>query len=416
MAETTGKDTPATDPQSAVGKTGPVKPPVLEGTARPAGDSKPVAATTPMPGAKPADRPADKPADKPATKQAASPPPKPRTDESDAGSGGAWLAGLVGGLVGLGAAYGLAWFGLWPTPAQAPAPADPRLAQFATAIPELETVAGTVQDELSTLTGRVGALETAQSEAPSAGPVGADPAQAEEIAALTARLDELTASAGTDEGSEALATVQSDIAALRAEIAEANAQVAEARQQLASLSQSADESAGANAATVRLPLIFSGLESAFLSGRAYETELAALRQALPQTTVPEPVAARAADGLPRPDVVSVQLSAALPDMLAGRPATADATWQDATGDWFRGLIAMRPAGEVEGDGPDAMIARLEAAVERRDFVAAQSEFAALPQAMRDAAGSLAQDIDTLAAAQAFLADIRAQALNGEGAE
>ena len=35
MAESTGKDTPATDPKAAA-KAGPVRPPVLEGKARPA--------------------------------------------------------------------------------------------------------------------------------------------------------------------------------------------------------------------------------------------------------------------------------------------------------------------------------------------------------------------------------------------
>jgi hypothetical protein len=189
--------------------------------------------------------------------------------------------------------------------------------------------------------------------------------------------------------------------------------VAEANQQLASLSQSASDQAGADAATIRLPLIFSGLESAFLSGRPFETELAVLRQALPETLVPEAVAGRAATGLPQPEAIDAQLQAALPDILAGRPANADAGWQDATVDWFRGLVAMRPAGAVEGDTPDAIIARLEAAVERRDFVAAKAELDTLPETMRRGAEPFAGEIDSLAAAQSFLTQLRAQVLTGE---
>ncbi|MBJ3786517.1 COG4223 family protein [Devosia sediminis] len=412
MAETPGKDTPATDAKST-GKAGPVKPPVLEGTARPTTSGKPSEAT-----AKPAEKTADKPAASAATttpKPSSVPPKRPDTEEKG-GSGVPWLAGLAGGLVGLGAAYGLAWFGLWPSPAATPAPADPRLAQFATAIPELETATGTVQDELATLTSRVATLESAApetaaaAEAPAATP---DPASAEDLAALSARVEELSAAAGSSDSAADVEAVEAELASLQADVAQTQAQLAQTQQQMAALAQSANESAGSSAATIRLPLIFSGLESAFAGGRAYETELAALRQALPDTVVPEPVAARAANGLPRPDAVAAGLSSALPAMLAGRPVNADAGWQDATADWFRGIIAMRPSGAVEGDGPDAMIARLEAAVARRDFVAAKAELDALPAPMRNAAGSVADDIDSLAGAQTFLAQLRSQALNGE---
>ena len=401
MADTTGKDTPSTDPKPA-GKSGPVKPPVLEGTARSSNAGKPgdsVSAGKAAPGT------GDKPGAPPST-------PRPREGNAETGgSGSAWLAGLVGGALGLAAAYGLAWFGLWPQPPQVVPPADPRLAQFAAAIPELETVTNTVQDELSTLTSRVGTLEQDRAEAPAV--PTADPALAEEVQSLSARLDELAATPAGASDAEALAGFKAELERLGAEIAGANAQLAQTQEQLAALSRDADDNAGTEAATVRLPLIFSSLESAFAAGRPFETELAALRQALPETIVPEAIAGRAAGGLPRPDTVERQLVAALPDMLAGRPASADANWQDATADWFRGLIAMRPAGAVEGDGPDATIARLEAAVARRDFTAAQTELHALPETMRNAAGSVAADIESLAVAETFLAQLRTQLLAGE---
>lgn len=400
MADTTGKETPSTDPKPA-GKSGPVKPPVLEGTARPSGNGKPGDSAS-------AGKAASGAADKPASAQA----PKPRAEgTTDGGGGNPWLAGLVGGALGLGAAYGLAWFGLWPQPPQVTPPADPRLAQFATAIPELETVTNTVQDELSTLTGRVGTLERDRSEA--AAVPTTDPALADQVQGLSARLDELAAAPAGASDAEALTGFKAELERLGAEIASANAQLAQTQQQVAALTSDADDNAGAEAATVRLPLIFSSLESAFAAGRPFETELAALRQALPETIVPESIAGRAAGGLPRPDTVERELVAALPDMLAGRPANADANWQDATADWFRGLIAMRPAGAVEGDGPDATIARLEAAVARRDFTAAQTELRALPESMRNAAGSVAADIESLAAAETFLAQLRTQLLAGE---
>lgn len=410
MAETTGKETPATDPKTAApaaAKTGPVKPPVLEGTARPAGTGKPGDASTTE---KPAEKSAASTTSKPTTPSTAA---RSRVDDHEESSGGAWLAGILGGVIGLGAAYGLAWFGLWPQVQQAPAPADPRLAQFATAIPELETVTGTVQDELSTLTARVGTLEASLAEAPVATAPGTDPALAEQLAALSARLDALDAAPGNTVDADTLAGMQSALEAVQSEMSATATQLNAARQQIETLSRNADESTGAEAATMRLPLIFSSLESAFSAGRGYETELAALRQALPETMVPEAIAGRAASGLPRPDDVERQLVAVLPDMLAGRPVNAGANWQDATTDWFRGLIAMRPAGAIEGDGADAVIARLEAAVAQRDFATAEAELTALPAPMRDAAGALADDIASLAAAETFLTQLRARALTGE---
>ncbi|SMQ86063.1 Uncharacterized conserved protein [Devosia lucknowensis] len=408
MAEQTGNETPASATKASAAKTGPVKPPVLEGTARPASSSKP--ADPPKPAEKSA-------AEKPAGKAAELPPvTKPKVDEPKAdGNGRAWIAGISGGIIGLGAAYALASLGLWPATPQTAAPADPRLAQFATAIPNLETATGTVQDDLVTLTSRVASLETALREAPAAEPTGTDPALAEQIDALSARIDALAEAQPQGTTSpEALSAIENELATLRTEGTNTATQLAETQQQLATLTQSTTETAGADAAAVRLPLIFSGLESAFGSGRGFETELAALRQALPETLVPEAVAGRAASGLPRPESIASRLNAALPDMLAGRPATADVGWQDATADWFRGVIAMRPAGAVEGNTPDATIARLEDAVARRDFASAEAEINALPEPMRRAAGELPADISSLAAAQTFLAELRQSVLNAGG--
>lgn len=416
MADTTGKHTPDTDPKagepaaakSGPVKSGPVKPPVLEGTAKSAAGSKPADST------KSATSGSSATSGKPASSATATKPAAPAPGGSGSGGGSVWIAGLVGGALGLGAAYGLAWYGLWPAPEQTPPPADPRLAQFATAIPELETVASTVQDELSTLTRRVGALETSQAEQSGNTLDMSGLASAEDLAALSTRLDELASRSNPESASpENLTAIEAELAALRTSAAETSVQLAQAREDIAALTEMTSETAGDGLNAARLPLIFSSLESAFDAGRPYETELAALRQARPDYLVPEAVAGAAASGLPQPNLIANRLDAVLPDMLAGRPADTEASWQDAGLDWFRGLVAMRPTGAVEGDSPDAIIARLEAAVAARDFSAAQAELNALPRPMHDAAGGLVEDIARLAAAEEFLAQLRETALTGE---
>jgi hypothetical protein len=402
MADESGKD-PGRNETPAAGKSGAVKPPVLEGTARP------------VAGEKPADRPA-KPAvaAKPEKPEPPKPTPRPAVSSADDDSAGApWLAGLLGGVIGLGAAYGLAWMDLWPATESAAPQADPRIAQLATAVPELETVNADLAEQLGTLTERLAALEAAP-DAPAA-----DPAIAENLSTLAERIEALEsapAPSPTDDGSaaanaEAIAALEQQLAALRTDVDGAATEAATANKAIAALNEAGNTADPA--AIARLPLIFSGLETAFAAGRPFETELAALRQAQPETIVPEAVAGRATTGLPRPDDVERQLAAVLPDMLAGIPAEADASWQDNAAGWFRGIIAMRPAGAAEGDGPDAVVSRLEAAVARGDFAAAQAEFDALPEAMQDAAGGLGNDIAALAAAQDFLTNLRTTVLAGE---
>ncbi len=433
MADAPGKETPKdmskdvpndalkSDPAGA-GKSGPVKPPVLEGSARPV--------TTAKPGEKLGDKPGDKPAASrtDAPKSATPPPPRPKpapVTEKPAGRS-TWPAALGGGVLGLAAAYGLAFFGLWPAQPQQPAPADPRVAEVASAIPELQTVTSTVQAELLALNSRVGGLETTLEELPAP----AAPATAEldtsaidaRIDALAARLEELAAAPQAAAPVD-LTQINADLAALRTaleavqqETAANAARLGETETQVASLADQAGAAADTGAELARLPLIFSGLESAFAAGRPYDDALAALRQAQPGAAIPPALADHAGEGLPRPDDVARRTQALVPDMLAGRPLSADGDWQAATADWFRGVIAMRPAEAADGDTPEATIARLEAALARRDFAAAQAEIESLPEPMRNAAGPVADDIAALAAAGSFLDDLRAQALAQESAE
>lgn len=419
MADAKDNDTSTPGPKAA-GGSGAVKPPVLEGTARPAmGSSDKPEAPKPTPAAAGpgADKAEAKPAEKPAPK-----PDLPR-DETQNGNGSPWLAGIVGGVLGLGAAYGLAFFGLWPTAPVTPPPADPRVAQSAAAIPELQTVTSTVQGELATLTQRVGALETNIAALPAAASQ-AEPAATTDtglvakLAALAEQVDALAKAPAADSGAHeantaAIAALQTELASLRQNF---DSEVHGLSGQIASINDTVSAGASAEDGRARLPLILSGLETAFASGRGYAGELAALGQTLPGALVPPAIAAAAESGLARPDEVVRRFNDILPDILAGRPASADAEWQDAALDWFRGLVAMRPTGDVAGDSPDAIVARLEAALARRDFVAARSELDALPEPMRAAAGSVGTDIATLAEAEIFLAALRAEALAVEGGQ
>jgi hypothetical protein len=410
MADAPGTESPNEAPitgSTKGSKTGPVKPPVLEGTARPAASvsDKPTMAEAASQKAAP------QPPKEPPVPPKPSVPPKNASAASPSRSN-PFLAGVIGGVIGLGGAYGLAAAGLWPQPPAAPIQPDTRIAQFATAVPELKTATDAVQAELAALTERITSIES-QPAAPDTQPA-VDPALAQEVAALASRIDSLsvpTTSSGVSV--EAVEDLKSQLQLLRSEFADASSALEATQSQLSTVASTAKANSNR---TDRLALSLSSLDFAFANARPYATELAIIRQEMPTSAIPAPLAAKAEAGLPRPGDVVAKLNAALPDMLAGQPLPENANWQDTAAGWFRGVIALRPSANAQGDSPEAVVARLEASTQRFDFDSAFAEFSKLPQSMKSAAGELGADLETLALANAFLVEVRSQALNVEAAQ
>ena len=100
---------------------------------------------------------------------------------------------------------------------------------------------------------------------------------------------------------------------------------------------------------------------------------------------------------------------AVPEILGARDTT-NQDWAQTAIDWTKSLLALRPAEEMEGDSPEAVVSRLEGAMERRDYATALSLIDALPPAMRDKATLVATDIRAHAEAAKLVADLRARAL------
>lgn len=160
---------------------------------------------------------------------------------------------------------------------------------------------------------------------------------------------------------------------------------------------------------LKLPLILSGLESAFITGKPFQQELQSLNSVLPDFAIPTSLAAAAPTGLVRPDALDTRFAAVVPDILAARDVS-NADWGQSAVDWAKSLLALRPIGEIEGDSPEAIVSRLEAAMARRDYEAASALLDQLPQRMRDAATLVAADIRVHAEAANLVADLRGLAL------
>ena len=268
-----------------------------------------------------------------------------------------------------------------------------QLADVAASIPEPQNIDLTaIENDLAALDGRVAAIAAGASSEDAAALAQNLAGMERTLAALSDRLDGFEAS---------VATGDSRIADLANQLEEARAAIAAQTRTLG----------GADIGpAVKLPLIVSGLEAAFATGRPYGAVLDGLIALLPDLEVPRIIAAEAATGLARPDAIVARFEAALPDIIAGRTRDSSGDLAQDALEWAKALLALRPAEEIEGDTPEAVISRLEAAMERRDFVAAATELAQLPPAMQEAAGDVGADIAAHAQAETFIIRLRTEAL------
>lgn len=388
--------------------TGPVKPPVLDLSAR---DT-----TAREEGAKPGAESAAKP-------DTESKPATPAARKADGLHWNTALAGIVGGaILGTALTYGLFVAGIIPRPA---AEADPRVAalekRLAEAADSSTASLNALQQRFVALQNDLNArLEAANEALKAAGDRPA--AAAPDLSGLTAQIDELRArieTLGANAGGatgEALTgdvnSLQQNLAALSGKLGALEEKVGTTDSKVAELSAEAQKAPELPA--VQLPLLLSSLESAFDSGRPFATELEGLKAIVPGAVVPTSLSERAAQGLTRPDEVTRQFEAVLPDMLAATPGKPDADWTEAGLDWLKSMLAFRPAGEISGTTPEAIASQLEAAVARRDYGAATALLSALPEPMRAPAAAVSVEIAAHADADALLQSLRAQALAPAG--
>lgn len=349
-------------------------------------------------------------------------------------------AGAIGTLLGATLAFGFAAFGFWPQPATPPNTTSLDIATLERRMDNIEATDRADMQNFSEFEQRINTLEvdnlaktatdneTLESlkreiadlpQTPgNTPPVDLTPLEAQ-IAALNARIDAIPANPpaqDTSALSENLAQARTEIAALTTRLAaletaadQSLTAMGDFEEKLTELAtRPAPESPPAMAA--QLPLALSGFETAIRNGRPYESALQALATALPALEIPPVLAANAAKGLPSPERISRDLANAIPAMLAAKPADPNASWNDKLVDRAKSLLALRPTGAVDGDTPEAIIARLEDALIHQDFIAASALIKDLPQPMRAAANKIPAAIARLAAAQNFTSAARTTAL------
>lgn len=329
----------------------------------------------------------------------APPPPAPPASSR---AGMAFLGMVLGGVIAAGAGFGLARV----MPDLLPLGDDPPLAEMVAQqgarIAALEEELA-VRPDLEEIVARLAALEAAPTPASAveterevaalraavaelqarpAASGGGDPALAEEVASLREQVANLGAGGG----------VPADVVAA---VDAAEARLKEAEERAAALAREAE----ATAVAARRAAATERLAAALDSGAPFASALTELGSEIPAV-----LAENAAVGLP----TIADLSDAFPD--TARQSLEDAlranmgeSWTDRVSNFLRSQTGLRSLTPREGNDPDAVLSRAEAALQAGDVARAITELSAMPEAGKPALADWLAMAQTRADAEAAVA-------------
>lgn len=362
----------------------------------------------------------------------ATPAPKSRS------GGGALLGGVIGGVVALLLGGGLQYAGILPS-----------------LNPKQQTGAGVeaLQQQLSTLQGEVTALRAAP---PAPAETSLDAALAEplqEIASLRQSVQSLQQKVATqgDGGAEVLTALEQKRTELEASFADLSKRLSDTGAADSDLAQRV-QTAEADMATLRqavstastkmndvvsnvqsftgrlddlstqvakqdegpkvaLVVAASSLKSAIERGSPFASELETYSSLAPNAADFDQLRPFAEQGIPTLNVLTLEASNVASQIASAASAPdASAGFVDRLMSSALSVVKVRPVGEVAGDGPAEIAARMEAAVKRGDLAAAIREFDALPPASQALGTDFSKQLRARAAATQILDEALSTAL------
>ncbi|EYR79689.1 COG4223 family protein [Shinella sp. 838] len=320
---------------------------------------------------------------------------QPSPQRSNAGT---LAAGILGGLIALLGAGSL---------------------QYGGYLPALGPDRSGQSDAVSTLANEVEALKTRFSEAPATSPVDLQPIETR-IAALEKSAGDGTSAQGANP--EAVSKLEGDVTRLTTELAtlrEAMARTAEAvsatesqlTERIAAAEQKLDEPR--SDIEMARAVAASALKTAIDRGGPYLAELEAFASIAPDDPSLAGLREHAAIGVSaRSDLVR--------DFQPTADAILDAVHQpDGDEGIFNRLmssaasaIRVRPVGSIEGDTPEAVVARIENKLQNGDFKGAQIEWQTLPEKGQAAATDYKRKLDERVSVEGLIGAVVSGALNG----
>jgi len=236
------------------------------------------------------------------------------------------------------------------------------------------------------------------------------------------KLNALAVGASSDEATQIAASLSSlrnneknlweQINLIKVDLDNNGSNIAELENKLNKLSkQIAQAKAEANLVKIEpnnqpLSLAVSKFENAIYNGKSFNIPLDAIKTALPDIILPQNLETLAITGLNKPDNIIVEFSNLVPTILRATPSNKDANWRQSLLERSMSILAIRPKGEVTGDNPAQIVARIEAALSERDFRSANDLIKQLPNEMQAATAQTGKKIADFALAQTFAQNIK----------
>lgn len=289
--------------------------------------------------------------------------------------------------------------------------------QYAGIVPGLgpeQTASAPVVDtaELDALKAEVARL-AAQPAAPAA-----DPALAERITALETSV----ADAGSTPTADAAA-----VEALKTQLVAAEQAIESLRAEIASNKQALDQSATRldeaerkleeprNDVEMARAIALSGLKTAIDRGGPFLSELDALKSVSPEDPAVAALTPLASNGVPSRSDLTRQFNQVAEEILAAihQPEQGEG-WTDRLMASARSLVKVRPVGNVEGDTPEAIVARVENKLQNGDLKGAALEWETLPEAGKAASSEFATTLKNRIEAEERVSAALSQTVAGNG--
>ncbi|CVI19184.1 conserved hypothetical protein [Agrobacterium fabacearum CFBP 5771] len=330
-------------------------------TASPKPEAKPVTSATDASAAS-----ASSAGAKPSTGASSSGPAKPSTpqqsERKQAATSGVIAAGIVGGLVALAAAGSMQYAGILPSFNVSKTGSD-EIAALRIELGSLRQQLANVPaagGDTSALEQRIAALEGAKGEAP-------------QVDALSEKITALESALTSERSAQASATAE-----LTRRLTDAETKINEPRDDI----------------EVARAIASAALKAAIDRGGPFLTELDTLSKVTPDDPAIASLQSFAATGVPSrselmqkfPDVANAMLSA------INRPDPNQGIMERLTESAFS-LVKVRPVGNIEGETPDAMIARMENKLRNGDLQGAALEWNGLPEAAKTASADYKKSLD-----------------------
>ncbi|MBX9457053.1 MAG: hypothetical protein KL863_14015 [Rhizobium sp.] len=291
------------------------------------------------------------------------------------GTLGLIAASLLGGVIALGGAAGLQYWGVLPS-LGTNEKAEASLNLMSSDIEQLkaglaEQAAATPKVDLSPVEAKLAALEEKVAKVPEANGLSADA-----DARITALAEQVKAAetAGT--------TLKTESETARAAL-EMRIEAIEKK-----LDQPRDD------VEVAVAIASAGLKAAIDRGGPFLAELSTLEGINPDDPAVKELKSFAATGVPS----RAKLVAEFPDvadtiLAASRTDDPNQSLTDRLMSSALSAIQVRPVGEVEGEGPDAVVARIETRLANGDFAAAAAEWEKLPAPAKAASEAYKTSLD-----------------------